>query len=177
MKYKVTRKFIPPGAAITHLLIFTSPHLHIFPSSNICNKVATIYYLYRMKFRINWDAMGISATVACAIHCALLPLLLQSLPIFGFELIHNNTFEYFMIALAFCIGLYSFWHGYRKHHHSLIPASLFVIGFIFLLSKQLWPSHHWWMVILAVIFIVTAHLRNYRACRVHNHAHADDCNH
>lgn len=143
----------------------------------LCNKVATISYLCRMNFRINWDALGISASLACAIHCALLPLLLQSLPVFGFELVNNHTFEYFMIALSFAIGAYSFWHGYRKHHHSFQPILLFLIGFIFLLSKQLWPSQHWWMVILAMIFIVSAHIRNYRSCRVHNHAHADDCNH
>ena len=130
-----------------------------------------------MNFRINWDALGISASLACAIHCALLPLLLQSLPVFGFELVNNHTFEYFMIALSFAIGAYSFWHGYRKHHHSFQPILLFLVGFIFLLSKQLWPSQHWWMVILAMIFIVTAHVRNYRSCRVHNHAHDDDCNH
>ncbi|HAL95914.1 MAG TPA: MerC domain-containing protein, partial [Chitinophagaceae bacterium] len=33
-----------------------------------------------MRFRINWDALGISASIACAIHCALLPLFLSSLP-------------------------------------------------------------------------------------------------
>jgi hypothetical protein len=29
----------------------------------------------------------------------------------------------------------------------------------------------------AVVLIVAAHFLNYRSCRVHNHAHADDCNH
>jgi hypothetical protein len=27
------------------------------------------------------------------------------------------------------------------------------------------------------VFIVSAHLINYKACRIHNHAHSDDCNH
>jgi hypothetical protein len=27
------------------------------------------------------------------------------------------------------------------------------------------------------LFIVVAHVINYRSCRVHNHAHADDCDH
>jgi len=39
--------------------------------------------------------------LACAIHCALLPLILTSLPLFGVELIDNIAFEYGMIVLAF----------------------------------------------------------------------------
>lgn len=130
-----------------------------------------------MKIKINWDALGISASVACAIHCALLPLLMNSLPIVGVELIHNTAFEISMIVLSFAIGTYSLAHGYRRHHHSRIPLAIFTIGFIFLVAKQFMPSQHNWMVLLAMVFIVTAHYWNYRSCRIHNHAHADDCDH
>ena len=130
-----------------------------------------------MNFRVNWDALGISASIACAIHCAVLPLLLNSLPLLGVELIHNKDFEVFMILLAFGIGVYSLWHGYRKHHHSFLPLLLFAVGFSFLAAKQFLPRQHNWMVLVAAAFIVSAHFRNYRACRIHNHAHADDCNH
>ncbi|MFM7839736.1 MAG: MerC domain-containing protein [Chitinophagaceae bacterium] len=130
-----------------------------------------------MKGQINWDALGISASVACAIHCALFPLLINSLPILGGEWAHNPALEIVMIVLTLIIGVYSLWHGYRRHHHSFTPLLLFSIGFLFLCLKQWFPRHHIWMVILAVLFIVSAHFRNYRACRIHNHAHADDCNH
>ena len=58
-----------------------------------------------MNFRINWDALGISASLACAIHCALLPLLLSSLPVFGVNILHNLKFEIIMILMALVIGL------------------------------------------------------------------------
>ena len=45
-----------------------------------------------MATKINWDIMGIATSVACAIHCALLPLLLTSLPLFGINIIHNIVF-------------------------------------------------------------------------------------
>jgi hypothetical protein len=54
-----------------------------------------------MNFKINWDALGITASLACAIHCAVLPLMLTSLPLFGINIIHNAIFEYSMIGLAF----------------------------------------------------------------------------
>ncbi|HQZ51533.1 MAG: MerC domain-containing protein [Chitinophagaceae bacterium] len=130
-----------------------------------------------MKLKINWDALGIGASLACAIHCALLPLFLSSLPLFGVNIIHNTGFEVGMIVLAFCIGSYSLYHGFKKHHHSFTPLLLFIIGFIFLVVKQFFIHVETWLLIPAVFFIVTAHLINYRSCRVHNHAHADDCDH
>jgi len=130
-----------------------------------------------MKFRINWDAMGIGASLACAIHCALLPLFMSTLPLFGINIIHNTAFEAGMIGLAIAIGTYSLWHGFRRHHHSLMPLLLFYSGITFLVLKQMFIHYATWLLIPAVILIVTAHLINFRSCRVHNHAHADDCNH
>ncbi|MBN8687392.1 MAG: MerC domain-containing protein [Chitinophagales bacterium] len=130
-----------------------------------------------MKGKINWDALGIGASLACAIHCALLPLFFTSLPLFGFNIIHHLGFEIGMIGLSLAIGLYSLWHGFRKHHHSLLPIGLFVAGFIFLVLKQFFLEYHNWLLVPAVLLIVTAHINNYRSCQVHNHAHADDCDH
>lgn len=87
------------------------------------------------------------------------------------------SFEYGMIALAFAIGSYSFWHGYKKHHHSTIPFLIFIVGMLFLIAKQVWHEYQVPLLTVAVLLIVIAHLRNFRLCRVHNHAHSDDCNH
>lgn len=130
-----------------------------------------------MKFKINWDALGIGASLACAIHCALLPLFLTSLPLFGINIIDNEQFEAGMIILAFIIGSYALIHGFRKHHHSWLPFILFVSGFTFLVLKEFVIHYQGWLLIPAVGLIVTAHLINYRSCRVHAHAHADDCDH
>jgi hypothetical protein len=130
-----------------------------------------------MKMHINWDALGITTSLACAIHCALLPLFLTSLPIFGVEIIENTTLEIIMIAIAFVIGIYSLYHGWKKHHHSLIPIVVFSFGFFFLVTKVFFVEYERWLLIPAVAGIIAAHILNYKSCRVHNHAHADDCNH
>jgi len=130
-----------------------------------------------MNSRINWDALGISTSLACAIHCAILPLVLQSLPIIGIDIIDNKGFEYFMIILAFLIGGISLYHGYRKHHHSFLPLLIFIPGALLLLAKQIWHDYQYWILPVAVLLIIVAHVKNYKACRVHNHAHTDDCNH
>jgi len=130
-----------------------------------------------MKFKINWDAFGIAASVACAIHCAVLPLLLSSLPLFGINIIENQGFEFLMIALAFVVGVYSLYHGRKKHHHSYYPMVLFGAGISLLFIKSMLHSHSLMLLLPAVSLVVIAHYLNYKLCRVHNHAHADDCNH
>ncbi len=134
-------------------------------------------YLCCMNFRINWDAIGITASLACAIHCAILPMVLSTLPIFGINIVDNAAFEYFMILLAFCIGCYSLWHGYRKHHRSPGPLLVFSLGICLLFAKQVWHSYQLWLLPFAMIFIITSHLMNYRFCRVRSNAHSNDCNH
>jgi hypothetical protein len=130
-----------------------------------------------MRLKINWDALGITASVACAIHCAVLPLFLSSLPLFGVNIIENRAFEYGMIVMALVVGLYSFYHGFTKHHHSWIPIFLFLLGILLLLLKVSLHAWRFWLLGPAVILIVVAHYLNYKLCRHHNHAHTDDCNH
>jgi hypothetical protein len=130
-----------------------------------------------MRSKINWDALGITTSLACAIHCAVLPLFFSALPLFGINIIHNIAFEAGMVILAFGIGVYALYHGYRKHHHSKIPLLLFSAGVILLTLKLFFIHYESWLLLPAVVLIVSAHFLNYRSCRVHNHAHADDCNH
>ena len=142
-----------------------------------CNNVAIIYLCKYMKMRINWDAIGISASLACAIHCALLPLFLTSLPLFGINIIKNQSFEIGMVLLAFGIGVSALYHGYKKHHHKWIPLIVFSVGFLFLVMKQFIIEYETWLLIPAVAMIITAHLLNFRFCRQANHCHSGDCNH
>lgn len=144
---------------------------------NVATKLQILIFAFRLKWKINWDAMGVATTVACAIHCAVLPLLVSTLPVLGINIIDNAGFEYGMIGMAFVIGITALWHGFRRHHHSFWPIALFAAGILFLVAKQLWHQWQLWLLIPAVLLIVTAHLINYRFCRVHNHAHTDDCNH
>jgi len=130
-----------------------------------------------MKLQVNWDALGIATSLVCAIHCAVLPLLLTSLPLFGINIINNNIFEAGMISLAFLIGSLALYHGYRRHHHRALPLLTFATGFIFLVSKELFPSYEIALLVPAVLFILSAHFFNYRFCRKASHCHTTDCNH
>jgi hypothetical protein len=145
-----------------------------------CNKVALIIFaisISYMRFNINWDAVGITATIACAIHCAVIPLLLTSLPLFGINIINNSTFELIMILLAFAIGFYSLYHGVLKHHHKWHPLMIFSAGILLLILKQVFHQYDYIFLLPAVLLIISAHMLNYRYCRQARHCHANDCNH
>jgi tetrahydromethanopterin S-methyltransferase subunit C len=130
-----------------------------------------------MKVQVNWDALGIATSMICAIHCAVLPLVLTSLPLFGINIIHNNLFEAAMIAFAFVIGSVALFHGYKRHHHRTLPLFVFSLGFIFLVLKELFVAYEIVLLIPAVAFILTGHFFNFRFCRKANHCHSSDCNH
>jgi hypothetical protein len=124
-----------------------------------------------MKFRkINFDVLGIVASIACAIHCAVLPIVITSLPLFGINIINNVWLEYAMIFFAFVIGLYSLQHGYKKHHHKKLPVYLFSVGILLLVGKQLF--HQWMLYFLVpgVVCIVAAHWINFRYCSMNGHS-------
>lgn len=119
----------------------------------------------RMELKTNWDFLGIATSVGCAIHCAVLPLIAGTLPLFGINLIHNAYFEWGMIALAFFVGAYSLYHGYVKHHRNTFPVFVFSTGFIFLVLKQFFSQHEYLFLVIAVCLIISAHLVNYRYCK------------
>ena len=130
-----------------------------------------------MKLQINWNALGVSATVACAIHCALMPLFVSTLPLFGVNLLDNIYFETAMISIAFLIGGLTLLHGYRKHHHRPVPLVLFSTGMLLLICKHYLPANLIWLIVPSSILILSAYYLNWRYCRIAKHCHSSDCNH
>ena len=114
--------------------------------------------------KLNWDKMGIATSIVCAIHCALLPALTATLPVFGIDIVDNLYFEWGMIALAFFVGVYSLYHGFIKHHRNLKPVYIFIAGFVFLVLKQFFHQYEYLFLTIAVLLIITAHFYNYRLC-------------
>ena len=140
-----------------------------------CCKYIIFAVMLHPKKRINWDLMGMITSVACAIHCAILPLVLTSLPLFGINIINNSFFEWTMIGIAFVVGCYALSHGYRRHHQNLKPLLIFTTGFIFLIVKQFFYNYEILFLVPAVCLILYAHFLNFRYCgqyRTDNtHAH------
>jgi hypothetical protein len=138
----------------------------LFRDGKIFATLLQVTYFCQMAWRINWDALGVTTSVLCAIHCAILPLAIASLPVFGINIVHNPGFEYFMIALAAVIGTRALWHGFRRHHQRWFPLLAFGAGMMFLIAKQIWHNYELALLPFALVGIVAAHVLNYRLSRV-----------
>lgn len=118
--------------------------------------------------RMSLDTVGIGASLACAVHCALLPLLITVLPLLGSHILENEKLEYGLLSFSFLIGCLSLGRGYFRHHRRIIPLLIFAAGFALLLGGHFGIAGGYWAP--AVIFIgaagVTgAHVLNLRRCK------------
>lgn len=133
-----------------------------------------------MKFRQFIDKFGSAASVLCALHCALLPLLIAILPALGIGFLAWSGFEWAFVCFATLLGLVSLWMGYQRHR--IYRALLFLVpGLALVWMGVLIPVIHESIVTHAVVMsmggtlIAVAHLINLRLN--HGHVHDATCHH
>lgn len=82
--------------------------------------------------RNNWaDMAGMLASVACAIHCAAMPMVIGYLPLLGLQWLANESFHQVMAFVCLAFGVSAFIPGWRKHG-SLVPACVGLAGIVLL---------------------------------------------
>lgn len=117
--------------------------------------------------KLNLDVLGIGASLICAVHCALLPLLMTVLPLLGLEMFKNEKLEYGLLSFTFLVGCTSLFRGYRYHHRYIKPLLLFALGFVLLLTGHFLAGDYWEPVLVTAgaLLVIIAHVWNLRACR------------
>ena len=118
-----------------------------------------------MRRLFQWDLLGISVSVLCAVHCVVLPLALGSLSLASGPLLHNRWLESGLIACSFLIGLAAFYKGCFVQHKARWPLLLFIAGFALLLVNQWNEQNTFYLIPAAAVLMVSAHFINYRRCR------------
>jgi hypothetical protein len=84
--------------------------------------------IFKMILKLNLDKLGIGASLLCAIHCALLPVLFTTLPLMGIELLENEQVELGFILFSLVVGCFALYNGYKKHHRKISPLKVFVLA-------------------------------------------------
>jgi MerC mercury resistance protein len=116
------------------------------------------------KYSSRLDSAGMTASILCAIHCAIVPLLITILPLAGLGFLANPLIEWSMIVFALCVGTYAIGLSYLRTHHRLLPPILLVVGFLVIIIGHLFV-HGWHEAIVVPIgglLIATAHFFNFR---------------
>jgi hypothetical protein len=73
------------------------------------------------------DRAGMAASIACAIHCAAMPIAIGYLPLLGLEWLANESFHRVMALVCFGLAVAAFVPGWRRHG-SVMPAILGGVG-------------------------------------------------
>ena len=126
------------------------------------------------------DRLGATGSLLCAIHCALLPLVIVVLPSLGVASWLGHGFEQAFVAFASLLGLFTLAWGYRLHRAvralgMLVPGlSALWLGVLFdPLHEAVLP--HAIVMTLGGTLVGLAHLANLRLS--HAHVHGAHCAH
>jgi hypothetical protein len=125
-------------------------------------------YICVMKLAVKsgrLDQIGMTASIACAIHCAALPVVATTLPLIGMEFLANLWVEVFMIIFSLTIGAISMLGTYRQHR-KMTPIIVLVIGFLLIsIGHFLWHDMEAILIPLGGFTIAGAHFINWKLMR------------
>ena len=122
---------------------------------------------------IHWtrfaDRFGATASFLCAVHCALLPLLIAALPAFGLGFLADHRYEQAFVGFAVLLASATVVGGFR-HHHRLVALWLLLPGLVLLITGALIAfdhaaTLHSVLVSFGGTLVAGAHLTNLRLWR------------
>jgi hypothetical protein len=123
-------------------------------------------YKKGIRERINLDMLGISASVLCAVHCSLLPVLLTVGALGGLSWLRHPLVEVVFIMLSLLLAFFSLLPSWRKAHGRLEPILLMLAGFAcIVLSRLLGEGLEPALMTIGGLTIAAAHLLNWRLMR------------
>lgn len=125
------------------------------------------------------DRFGATASFLCAVHCALLPLVIAALPALGLGFLADHAYERAFIAFASLLALTTLVVGFRRHQRFaafwfLAPGiCLLITGIVIDFDHA--SILHAALVALGGTLVTCAHLTNLRLA--HGHVHNAACSH
>lgn len=102
-------------------------------------------------------------SIACAIHCMLVPLLFVLLPVIGAGFVLSGWFEFTILGVAIGISLFSLCWGFRVHRKTRVFALLAVAICFFFLAE--YADSHVVFSILGGASLIAANYTNSKLCR------------
>ncbi len=114
----------------------------------------------------NADRVGFAASLTCAIHCALLPVLLALMPAFGLKFGGWIDFDQAFVVFATLLGATTLTLGYRRHR-AFHAWALLVPGLLLVWIASFTALHdhtvtHVLMMTVGGFTLAAAHLLNLR---------------
>ena len=133
------------------------------------------------------DKAGMVASITCAVHCMIMPLVITLLPIFGLSLFATEEFEWILLMISAMLGITSLCFGFRKHK-SFKAFSFLGIGLTFLVIGRLAHEHvshfrvftfdiYLLFLVAGAILVALSHWLNNKLCKSCPPCHSSGCEH
>jgi hypothetical protein len=120
-----------------------------------------------------WDRAGILVSGACAVHCAVLPLLIAATPVLGLARLLDERVEWAFVIATALVGVTAHLRAYWRDHRHVAPGVIFAAGFsvvqyarFFLESHPLGP----FAVGFGGLLGAASHWANLHLCRCCSHS-------
>ena len=117
------------------------------------------------------DKAGAAASLACAIHCVVVPIALALLPVLGMAWLDNPWVDRLFLTAALVFAALAHPKGYRRHRRCL-PISLAACGLIGISLAialcEAAPAHHY-MVAFGGLMLASSHFLNRHWCKCSCH--------
>ncbi|HEY3169267.1 MAG TPA: MerC domain-containing protein [Candidatus Binatia bacterium] len=113
------------------------------------------------------DSLGTSVSIACAIQCSVLPLLVGILPLLGLGFLLGDGIEKVFLASSTVLAVSSFSWGFRYHRRFYVfvflasAAALIIAGRLCVDERYELP-----FVVSGSLILTAGHFLNRRLCRL-----------
>ena len=111
------------------------------------------------------DRIGMFSSAACAVHCAILPIVVSILPLVGLGFLADERVEFAFLTTSGMLGLASLCWGFKKH--GKMHALGILAGGIGLMAVGHMAEESSYGVLLAVLgglSIAGSHILNHYLC-------------
>lgn len=110
-----------------------------------------------------------TASLLCAVHCALMPLVITLLPLIGLAFLANEWVEWLLLGASGALGVSSLCLGYRAHGRRR-PLAVLATGLALVALGRAAHAGHWrpydvTLLVVGGFTIATSHYLNRRLCR------------
>ena len=141
--------------------------------------------LFNKLMTMRSDALGISASMVCLLHCMAIPVAAAFAPLFLAGVLEAPWFHLMLILLVGPTAGWALWRGYCDHGHfpviaaGLVGLALVAFGSLVPLIEELDIRVELGSMATGSLILVATHLRNYhlRLQTGHKDHCSDHCNH
>lgn len=116
------------------------------------------------------DKMAIGLSVACAIHCLALPILILMLPSITALKLDNEAFHLWMVVAVIPCSIYSLFLGCKEHNRRQLVFLTFIgLGMLLLAlllgEERIGAVGEKVMTLVGASIVALGHWRNFRLCQ------------